>query len=76
MPRSKLVSGEYSSNTLQHFFSKERKLTPSYRNKAAGNAAVFMVYWYIVNFAVTWGPLAWVVSAEVFPRKWIFDNFR
>lgn len=34
---------------------------------AAGNGAVFMVYWYIANFAVTWGPLAWVVSAEVFP---------
>jgi len=37
------------------------------QNKAAGNGAVFMVYWYIANFAVTWGPLAWVVSAEVFP---------
>ena len=35
--------------------------------KAPGNAAVFMVYWYIACFAVTWGPLAWVVSAEVFP---------
>lgn len=36
-------------------------------HKAAGNAAVFMIFWYIVNFAVTWGPLAWVVSSEVFP---------
>ncbi|EAL17926.1 hypothetical protein CNBL0520 [Cryptococcus deneoformans B-3501A] len=36
-------------------------------NKKAGNAAVFFIYWYIANFAVTWGPLAWVVSAEVFP---------
>jgi len=36
-------------------------------HKAAGNGAVFMIYWYIANFAVTWGPLAWVVSAEVFP---------
>jgi hypothetical protein len=26
-----------------------------------------LVYWYIAWFAVTWGPLAWVVSAEVFP---------
>ncbi|WWD16346.1 hypothetical protein CI109_100772 [Kwoniella shandongensis] len=40
---------------------------PGFENKAAGNAAVFMIYWYIANFAVTWGPLAWVVSAEVFP---------
>ncbi|KJE00805.1 galactose transporter [Cryptococcus gattii NT-10] len=36
-------------------------------HKSAGNAAVFFIYWYIANFAVTWGPLAWVVSAEVFP---------
>ena len=36
-------------------------------HKAAGNGAVFMIYWFIVWFAVTWGPLAWVVSAEVFP---------
>lgn len=35
--------------------------------KAAGNGAVFMVYLYIATFAMTWGPLAWVVSAEVFP---------
>ncbi|BEJ16987.1 hypothetical protein CspHIS471_0603880 [Cutaneotrichosporon sp. HIS471] len=40
---------------------------PSFENKTAGNAAVFMIFWYIINFAVTWGPLAWVVSAEVFP---------
>lgn len=37
------------------------------QHKSAGNGAVFMVYWYITWFAVTWGPLAWVVSAEVFP---------
>lgn len=53
------------------------------QNPASGHGAVFMgelgcpdrgktqsdskVYWYIANFAVTWGPLAWVVSAEVFP---------
>ncbi|OCF59457.1 galactose transporter [Kwoniella mangroviensis CBS 10435] len=42
---------------------------PDYANKRAGNAAVFMIYWYIANFAVTWGPLAWVVSAEVFPLE-------
>lgn len=36
-------------------------------HKAAGNGAVFMIFWYIVNFATTWGPLAWVVSSEVFP---------
>lgn len=35
-------------------------------NKPAGTAAVFFIYWFIASFAVTWGPLAWVVSAEVF----------
>jgi len=40
---------------------------PGFQNKQAGNGAVFMIYWYITWFAVTWGPLAWVVSAEVFP---------
>lgn len=37
---------------------------PGFTNKQAGNGAIFMIFWYIVNFAVTWGPLAWVVSAE------------
>lgn len=27
----------------------------------------FQVYWISANFACTWGPLAWVVSSEVFP---------
>lgn len=37
----------------------------SFLTSLAANAAVFMIYWYIVTFAFTWGPLAWVVSAEV-----------
>ncbi|OXC81159.1 hypothetical protein C344_06642 [Cryptococcus neoformans AD1-7a] len=36
-------------------------------HKSAGNAAVFFIYWISANFACTWGPLAWVVSSEVFP---------
>lgn len=40
---------------------------PDWDNKNAGNAAVFFLYLYIAIFACTWGPLAWVVSAEVFP---------
>ncbi|KAE8542252.1 hypothetical protein D1P53_001738 [Cryptococcus gattii VGV] len=36
-------------------------------NRSAGNAAVFFIYWISANFACTWGPLAWVVSSEVFP---------
>ncbi|KAI5452569.1 hypothetical protein NCC49_000730 [Naganishia albida] len=40
---------------------------PDFENKAAGNAAVVFLYMFIAIFAVTWGPLAWVVCAEVFP---------
>ncbi|KFZ00912.1 hypothetical protein V500_00933 [Pseudogymnoascus sp. VKM F-4518 (FW-2643)] len=35
--------------------------------KAAGNGAVFLIYYYIANYAVAYGPVAWVVVAEVFP---------
>lgn len=38
--------------------------------KSAGNGAIFMVYWFIVNFAITWGPMAWIVSAEVWPLQY------
>lgn len=40
---------------------------PDFENKAAGTAAVVFLYMFIAIFAVTWGPLAWVVCAEVFP---------
>lgn len=36
-------------------------------NETAGNTAVAFLYIYIAVFACTWGPLAWVVSTEVFP---------
>lgn len=36
-------------------------------HKTAGNAAVAFLYIFIAIFAVSWGPLAWVVSTEVFP---------
>lgn len=39
-------------------------------HKKAGNGAIFMVYWFIVNFAITWGPLAWIVSSEVWPLQY------
>lgn len=34
---------------------------------AAGHGAVFLIYWFIVNYAVAYGPVAWVVVAEVLP---------
>lgn len=36
-------------------------------HKAAGHGAVFLIYWFITNYAVAYGPVAWVVVAEVFP---------
>ncbi|KAJ9099933.1 hypothetical protein QFC21_003938 [Naganishia friedmannii] len=40
---------------------------PDFENKAAGTTAVVFLYLFIAIFAVSWGPLAWVVCAEVFP---------
>lgn len=37
---------------------------PDFANKDAGNAAVFFLFLFICIFAVSWGPLAWVVCAE------------
>ena len=37
---------------------------PDFTNEDAGNAAVFFLFLFICVFAVSWGPLAWVVCAE------------
>ncbi|KFA69352.1 hypothetical protein S40285_09134, partial [Stachybotrys chlorohalonatus IBT 40285] len=39
------------------------------RNMAGQRAAVAFVCIYIFFFASTWGPLAWVVTGEIFPLK-------
>lgn len=50
-------------------------------NVGAGNGAAFLreftesrsnriltiVFWYIISFAMTWGPLPFIVASEVFP---------
>ncbi|KAJ5913192.1 hypothetical protein N7504_002075 [Penicillium tannophilum] len=36
-------------------------------NRAAGWAAVVFVWIYVINFAYSWGPCAWIVVSEVFP---------
>ena len=38
-------------------------------NLAAQKAAIAFVCIYIFFFASTWGPLAWVVTGEIFPLK-------
>jgi MFS family permease len=39
-------------------------------DKAPGRGAIFMVYYFIVWFAITWGPMAWIVSSEVWPLQY------
>lgn len=36
-------------------------------HKSAGHGAVFLIYWYITNYAIAYGPVGWVVVSEVFP---------
>jgi MFS family permease len=33
-------------------------------HKAAANTAIFFVYWYIVNYALPYGPVGWIITAE------------
>jgi SP family sugar:H+ symporter-like MFS transporter len=37
---------------------------------SAGIAMVIFTCMAILGFATTWGPLAWVVCAEIFPPQW------
>jgi len=34
---------------------------------AAGNAIIAFICLFIVNFAYSWGPIAWIIPAEIFP---------
>lgn len=36
-------------------------------HKAAANAAIFLIYWYIVNYALPYGPVGWIITAESSP---------
>lgn len=35
---------------------------PAHKN--AGNAAIFLIYWIVVNYAMPYGPVGWIVTAE------------
>jgi SP family sugar:H+ symporter-like MFS transporter len=43
--------------------------TSSTSNKSAQSAEVAFVCIYIAFFASTWGPIAWVITGEIFPLK-------
>ncbi|OJJ50640.1 hypothetical protein ASPZODRAFT_55775 [Penicilliopsis zonata CBS 506.65] len=36
-------------------------------HRSGGWAAVVFVWIYVINFAYSWGPVAWIVTSEVFP---------
>ncbi|KAK2731559.1 hypothetical protein FQN55_004661 [Onygenales sp. PD_40] len=36
-------------------------------HRAAGWVAVAFVWVFIINFAYSWGPVAWIIASEVFP---------
>jgi len=43
--------------------------TTSQSNQSAQSAEVAFVCFYIAFFAATWGPIAWVITGEIFPLK-------
>jgi SP family xylose:H+ symportor-like MFS transporter len=40
-----------------------------FASNALGSAALFVVIAYIAGFAFSWGPVAWVLLAEMFPNS-------
>ncbi|KAJ5375943.1 Major facilitator superfamily domain general substrate transporter [Penicillium cosmopolitanum] len=36
-------------------------------NRAAGWTAIVFIWIFVINFAYSWGPVAWIVTSEVFP---------
>ena len=42
-------------------------VTISIDNKSGQQALIALVCIYIAGFASTWGPIAWVITGEIFP---------
>jgi MFS family permease len=36
-------------------------------HRAAGWTGIVFVWIFVINFAYSWGPVAWIVTSEVFP---------
>ncbi|KAJ5949894.1 Major facilitator superfamily domain general substrate transporter [Penicillium verhagenii] len=47
------IIGSYQNSWLEH--------------RAAGWTAIVFVWIFVINFAYSWGPVAWIVTSEVFP---------
>ncbi|KAL8957243.1 MAG: hypothetical protein Q9193_005434 [Seirophora villosa] len=48
-------------------FAKNEQAWAAGQHKAAGWAAVAMVWLFVVHFGYSWGPCAWVLISEVWP---------
>jgi len=51
--------------TIAIIFAKNEHQWPTH--KAAGWAAIAMVWLFVIHFGWSWGPCAWIVVAEVWP---------
>ena len=51
--------------TIAIIFAKNQYQWPTH--KAAGWAAVAMVWLFVVHFGYSWGPCAWVIISEIWP---------
>jgi len=49
--------------------SSQDDLSVSFTNVAAGYAMVGLIYFFAVHFAYSWGPIGWILPAEIFPLK-------
>lgn len=47
--------------------ARNRNAWSAGQNKAAGWAAVAMVWLFVINFGYSWGPCAWIIVAEIWP---------
>jgi SP family sugar:H+ symporter-like MFS transporter len=66
--RSLLIFGA-TGMTICEFIIAIVGSTTSTSSKSAQSAEVAFVCIYIAFFASTWGPIAWVVTGEIFPLK-------
>ncbi len=66
--RRLLLVGAVGMTVCEFIIAIIGSTTPS-SNQSAQSALVAFVCFYIAFFASTWGPIAWVVTGEIFPLK-------
>ena len=66
--RNLLLFGAVGMAVCQFIVASVGTATPS-SNHSAQNASIAFICIYIFFFACSWGPVAWVVTGEIFPLK-------